>query len=57
MTNYNYSKIRYFDNESNDTDIRYTLGTGVANPLIVFGVNPSTATPILLHPMLFHRSR
>lgn len=50
MTEYNFTNIKYLDDESNDTEIRYTLGTGEDNPLIAFGINPSTATPKKLDP-------
>jgi hypothetical protein len=50
MAEYNFQNIIYLDDESNDIEVRYTLGTGGKNPLIVFGVNPSTATPSKLDP-------
>jgi len=48
---YQFSTIKYLDSDSDDSLIRYTLGTPNAGcPLIIVGVNPSYATPTRSDP-------
>lgn len=49
---YKFPGVRYLDDLSDDDNIRFTLGTGGENPLVVFGINPSTATPLSPDPTL-----